>query len=56
MNKHRVLVLAAVAVVALGAALWSTQTRKPVQEDGEAASTPVVPGLDGGINEVSEIM
>jgi hypothetical protein len=53
MKAHRVIVLGVVAAVALGAALWSSQTRRPVQED--AASTAVVPGLQAALNEVSEV-
>ncbi len=53
MNAHRVLVLGVVAVVALGAALWSSQTRRPAQE--VLASQPLVAGLEAGINEVSQV-
>ena len=55
MNAHRVIVLGVVAVVALGAALWSSQTRRPSQEEGTGVAAPVVPGLDAKLNDVSEI-
>lgn len=51
MSKHKLVVLAVVAALGVGAALWSTQTRKPVQET--AAASPLVPGLQDGINNVS---
>lgn len=53
MNAHRVMVLGVVAVVALGAALWSSQTRRPAQED--LAAPPLVAGLEAGINDVSQL-
>jgi hypothetical protein len=53
MNAHRVMVLGVVAAVALGAALWSSQTRRPEQEP--SASQPLVPGLEQGINDVTEV-
>lgn len=55
MNAHRVIVLGVVAAVALGAALWSTQTRRPAREEAPAAAAPVVPGLEAGINDVREV-
>ena len=53
MNAHRVMVLGVVAVVALGAALWSSQTRRPGQE--EVVAQPLVAGLEAGINDVSQL-
>ncbi len=53
MNAHRVLVLGVVAVIAFGAALWSSQTRRAAQED--VAAQPLVAGLEAGINDVSQL-
>lgn len=53
MNRHRLVVLAVVAVVGVAAALWSTQTRKPAQET--SGSEPLVPGLQEKINDVSQL-
>lgn len=53
MNAHRVAVLSMVAVAALVAALWSSQTRRPAQE--AVTALPLVAGLEAGINEVSQV-
>jgi hypothetical protein len=53
MNKHKLMVLGGVAVVALVAALWSTNTRKPVQEG--AASEALVPGLEAKLNDITTV-
>lgn len=53
MNKNRVKVLAAVAAIALVAALWSSQTRRPEQEP--SAAQPVVPGLVEAINDITAV-
>lgn len=53
MSKHKLVVLAVVAALGVGAALWSTQTRKPVQET--VAAQPLVPGLQDGINNVTAL-
>lgn len=52
MNAHRLIVLGVVAAAALGAALWSTRTQRP---DAALPSQPAVPGLEAGINDVSEV-
>lgn len=52
MNTHRVIVLGVVAAVALAAALWSSQVRR--SEDVPTA-LEVVPGLEAGINDISEV-
>lgn len=53
MSKHKLVVLAVVAALGVGAALWSTQTRKPVQET--LAAQPLVPGLQDKINDVTAL-
>jgi hypothetical protein len=53
MNRHKLMVLGGVAVVALAAALWSTNTRKPVQEG--APSEAVVPGLEAKLNDLTTV-
>src|SRR5690606_20510878 len=52
-NARRLLVLGAVALVALGAALWSTQSRRAVQEG--TVSQPLVPGLEQGLSDITEV-
>ena len=52
MSTHRVIVLGVVAAIALGAALWSSQTRR---SDEVPVAPEVVPGLEAGINDVSEV-
>lgn len=52
MNRHRVIVLGVVTALALGAALWSSQTRRP---DEVPLMQPVVAGLEAGINDVTEV-
>jgi hypothetical protein len=53
MNRHKVLVMGLVAAVALVAALWSSQTRRPEQE--ALAAQAVVPGLEKDINAVTAL-
>lgn len=53
MNRHKLMVLGGVAVVALAAALWSTNTRKPVHEG--TASEALVPGLEGKLNQITTL-
>ncbi len=53
MNKHKLAVLGVVAAVALVAALWSTQTRRPVQE--ALAPQSLVPNLEQQLNDVSTV-
>lgn len=52
MNAHRLTTLGVVAALALGAALWSTQTRKP---QDESVSQALVPGLETRLNEVTQV-
>lgn len=52
MNRHRVTVLTVVTAAALGLALWAGTTRRPEQPPTMA---PVVPGLEAGINQVTEV-
>jgi hypothetical protein len=53
MNRHKLLVLGGVAVVALAAALWSTGTRTPVQDT--TPSQALVPGLEAKLNDVTTV-
>lgn len=51
MNAHRLTTLGIIATLAVVAALWSTQTRKPQQD--ESVSQALVPGLEKHLNEVT---
>lgn len=53
MSRSKLILPAVVAAIAVGAALWSTQTRRPVQEAD--AATPLVPGLQQKLNDVTAL-
>ncbi len=52
MTRHRVFVLGGVAALALMAGLWSSQTRR---SDEPPLMQAVVPGLEAGINAITEV-
>lgn len=53
MQARQLTILAAVAVVAIGAAIWVSQERTP--ESAASIGEPLVPGLEANVNEVTRL-